>query len=283
MADRNPYPKLPPHRENEVGELAEFIANDRFPSGRIEPEKVARDLGVAVISGHYGDEFDGLLEHDGGKFFIYCNLDRVESMSSSRARFTIAHELGHYFIDDHRNALKRGEVPKHPSFCDHESKNLVEQEADHFASCLLMPSARFRKRAKSLDTGLVGIRQLSNECGTSLTSSAIRYAKLDLMTCVIIKWSKSGYGWKWISRSAYEIGWRKTIEEAAKIIPESATGKAMALQLPGQTVDVQRTGSTASSWFPFVDQGSFRDRLLLEEAVSLGQFGVLTLLAPLPD
>ena len=272
-------PRLNPDQEAEIGELAEWIAEDRFPPGaRIEPVQIAKSVDIAVIPGHYEDQFDGMLEHDNGRFFIYCNLDRVESLASSRARFTLAHELGHYYIPEHHNALKSGLVPKHPSHCNYESKNPIELEADHFASCLLMPSQRFRKRAKKLQSGLEGIRQLANDFGTSLTSAAIRYAKLDLLKCVIIKWDSDGYGWKWLSPSAYDHGWRKTIETPAKLVPNSSTETIVSGRIPGN--EVVTAGSTAGHWFPFVRIGSHHDCLLREEAISLGRFGALTLLSP---
>jgi Zn-dependent peptidase ImmA (M78 family) len=272
-------PRLPQGREEEIGQLAEFIAEDRFVNRRIEPEEVAASIGIRVIPGHYDDEFDGMLEHDSGQFFIYCNLDRLESLKSPRARFTLAHELGHYYIDEHRNALKSGRAPKHASNCDHESKNPIELEADHFASSLLMPSDRFRKRAKRLSIGLDGVRQLAGEFGTSLSSAAIRYGKLDILTCVIIKWGRNGYGWKWLSPSAYQSGWRKTIEEPAKLVPDSATERVLGSE-SGYSDVIQRTGSTAARWFPFVPANTPRDCIVIEEAVSLGRFGALTLIYP---
>jgi hypothetical protein len=50
-----------------------------------------------------------------GRFHIYCNLDRENLPSSPRARFTLSHELGHYFIDEHQNNLASGQVRPHPS------------------------------------------------------------------------------------------------------------------------------------------------------------------------
>ena len=279
MAGKLVNPQLASERESEIGDLAEWLAEDRFPTGqRIEPIEIAKSVEIGVIRGRYGDKFDGILEHDNGRFFIYCNLDRVQSLTSSRARFTLAHELGHYFILEHYKALKSGRVPKHASFCDHESKSPVEIEADYFASCLLMPTQRFCRRAKKLPSGLEGIQKLAAEFGTSLTSAAIRYAKLDLLQCVIIKWGCDRYGWKWLSPSAYARGWRKTIEAPVELVQGSATEQIMS----GGTShgEIVRCGSTAAHWFPFMQAGPRRNCILREEAISLGRFGTLTLLFP---
>lgn len=58
-------------------------------------------------------------------------------------RFTLAHELGHYFIDQHRRGLEEGKVRSHGSVVEFESELPIEQEADTFAASLLMPRERF--------------------------------------------------------------------------------------------------------------------------------------------
>ena len=57
-----------------------------------------------------------------------------------RTRFSICHELGHYFIERHHDDLVNGEPPHGSSG---EFKNGVaegEREADAFASSLLLPT-----------------------------------------------------------------------------------------------------------------------------------------------
>ena len=278
MINKITNPRRISEPEFDIDVFAEWLAEDRFPSSkRIEPVEIAKSIGIGVISGRYEDKFDGVLEHDNGRFFIYCNVDRVESLTSPRARFTLAHELGHYYIPDHHNALESGCTPKHPSRCDHESKNPAEIEADLFASCLLMPERRFRSRAKKLQPGLQGIRELAGEFGTSLTSTAIRYANLDILQCVVIKWGKNRYGWKWLSPSVHAQGWWKTIEAPAELVPGSATEKIISGSVSNN--EIVCAGSTANFWFPFIKSGSKQSCVLQEEAISLGRFGALTLLS----
>jgi hypothetical protein len=94
-------------------------------------------------TGYYQEAFDGMLEWRDGVFHIYCNLSTVENSTSVRARFTLAHELGHFFIDEHRNALASGRVPAHPSFCNNANPEVqVEAEAKrlHTISGLKKPT-----------------------------------------------------------------------------------------------------------------------------------------------
>jgi Zn-dependent peptidase ImmA (M78 family) len=270
---------LSPEKKRDIAELAEFVAEEYCPGVCIDPVVIVKAKGITLSFGAYKDAFDGLLEHQQGRFHIYCNLDRVERSGSPRARFTLGHELGHYFLDGHRNALRLGRAPAHPSFCEYESKNLVEQEADHFASCLLMPESRVTKQAKGLPAGLGSILRLSKAFGTSVTSTAVRYAVLRIKPCVVVKWSGGSFAWKWLSYEAREAGYRKTIETLTAILPQSATARA----LGGDTTPAAgyfQTGTTAGVWFPNIRGNEYRDIILLEQAVRLGRFGVLTILTP---
>ena len=113
-------------------------------------------------------------------FVAYVNLPRNGgSPEAARARFTLAHETGHYFVDEHRHALRSGQPP-HGSATDFASHLRVEVEADLFAAHLLMPAARVRKRLRRTELGLPGVLSLADSFGTSRTSMAVRAAQLDL-------------------------------------------------------------------------------------------------------
>jgi Zn-dependent peptidase ImmA (M78 family) len=266
-------------REQEIAELAEAIAEEYFPSTRVNPLTIVNAKGITVSFGHYGDSFDGMLEHRHGRFHIYANLNRIDHTESPRARFTLGHELGHYFIDEHRNALASGRAPSHPSICEYESDLPVEREADHFSSSLLMPSARFRKLAERMPVGLEAILKIAEEFGTSVTSAALKYVKSDIVPCAVIKWNSDGYSWKWLSHETFKARYRKTIESIEKLLPDSPTARAIAGERPPPS-GFFSAGTTASTWFPFVHSHGDRNAILVEQAIPLGRFGVLTFLYP---
>ncbi len=266
-------------RLQEIALLAEAVAEEHCPKGRVEPELIAERNGVTLSFSAYGDAFDGMLEHRAGRFHIYTNATRLRTRHSGRARFTVAHELGHFYIDEHRRALASGEVPRHPSFCDHQSKNPVEQEADHFASHLLMPTERFLRAAKGLPMGLDAVLSLRDTFGTSITSTAIRYTKLNVAPCTLAKWDRDGFSWKWFAPDTYSAGYRKTIEEQSKVPKDSPTGRALAGEAPPPKGFFQ-AGTSAFAWFPGAWAGTAKDVLLIEQAIPLGEFGTMTMLFP---
>src|SRR5258708_20644605 len=104
--------KLTPHRKKEIIELAEEVAESHCPGQVIDPIQILQNKELTFSFGYYGEGFDGMLEHLRGRFHMYGNLDRIETRTSPRARFTGGHELAHYFIDEHRTALARGVPPR---------------------------------------------------------------------------------------------------------------------------------------------------------------------------
>ena len=243
----------------------------------VDPRSVARARRVTVSFGDYGEAFDGMLEHRAGRFHIFCNQQRVGAPGAPRARFTLAHELGHYYIDGHRSALESGHAPPHLSRCDHESALLAEQQADHFAANLLMPAARFSIKARAAPRGLAGILTLAAEFGVSLTSAAIRCAEADAHPCAVVKWDWRGYSWKRLSSSAFQARLRRTFELPSELAEDSPTRRALAHESPPARGWFE-AGTVASAWFPGVREEDTRNLILIEQAIPLGRFGVLTFL-----
>ncbi len=99
-------------------------------SGNGDVMDLVRRLGGRVM---IGDSRESLHVNRSGDFIIFL----PQMTSSRRDRFTIAHELGHYFL--HYLHAKREEAA---SFGRGE-RNLVETQANVFASSLLMPAEQF--------------------------------------------------------------------------------------------------------------------------------------------
>ncbi len=140
----------------------------------IDPIEIAKHHGIAVEPKPDAAEgVSGMLLRHGDTFGI---LYATHIASKGFQRFSIAHELGHYFLDGHiDHVLKDG---PHSSNAGFSSPNPYEREADSFAAGLLMPGHLFRKELNQEAPGLATIEALADLCQTSLTATAIRYAKL---------------------------------------------------------------------------------------------------------
>jgi predicted transcriptional regulator len=103
-------------------------------SGCADVHTLVRLLGGRVEVSAWGSD-ESLHVDDEDSFTIYL----PPSTSSRRDRFTMAHELGHYFLH-YLYPSKRGVA----SF-NRGSRNRAETEANVFASSLLMPAAEFER------------------------------------------------------------------------------------------------------------------------------------------
>ena len=188
--------------------------------------------------------------------------------------FSIAHELGHYFLPGHIDHVI-GEDGAHKTHADHESSDPHEVEADRFAAALLMPHHLFISAARLVPDGLIGIEQLAKLCKTSLTATAIRYAQCmsDELFAVVASRSEQ-IEFCWMSNSfskLRDLTWRKKGDEVPR-----RTATYGLLGDPGRILHADRESGTPHlhEWF---DTGP--DLRLIEEAVGLGRSGrVLTIL-----
>ena len=98
-------------------------------------EEIASKLGIKISRGPSKD-FSGILIRKDGTALIGVN----SSEAAVRQRFTIAHELGHYYLH-----------PKKDTFIDYRDNKKEmdhsprEREADMFAAALLMPREQIEK------------------------------------------------------------------------------------------------------------------------------------------
>ena len=102
-------------------------------------------------------------------------------------RFSVAHELGHYFLPDHPDEIRKA-GGKHFSRAGFtEGTSSIELEADHFAAGLLMPASLVRSHLDEHQVGLEGICRLAEDARVSLTAAAIRASEcVSFPLCIIV-------------------------------------------------------------------------------------------------
>lgn len=192
----------------DLNELASGIADYYFPYGQIDPIVIATKNNISYSFGNYSDSFDGLIECENNDFHIFINLDRLSQAYSERARFTFGHELGHYFIDEHRNSLLKGLSPSHCSITGFQSRNRAERQADYFSSCLLMPESGFRKYCHRKKFEFRIIEELSKKYSTSKTATALRFCAIGNHPIMVVYAYKGKIKWHWSSLD-FRFRWLK--------------------------------------------------------------------------
>lgn len=162
---------------------AEAIATDYgFAALPVCPKLIAEkaDIALQALPPHVVS-CSGRLIRVGDAFGImYATYVESEGFQ----RFSIAHELGHYFIPGHPEAvLVNG---SHESNAGFTCTSRYEREADTFAAALLMPEDLFRKAMGARDLSLDALMELANLCVTSLTSTAFRWVELSKRQCGVV-------------------------------------------------------------------------------------------------
>lgn len=200
--------------------------------------------------------------------------------SSGFQRFSIAHELGHYFLPGHLEAVF-GSADIHHSRAGFESGDRYELEADHFAAALLMPKALFKTAMRKAGEGVAAIVKLADICDTSLPATAIRYTQLTGDPMAIVVSTADSIDYCFMSDELKELKGIDWIRKRQGVPPGTVT--ATFNRDPGKIRRAERVEgtSTLGTWF-----GGTRVIELQEDVIGLGAYGkTLTVLhgAELPD
>lgn len=233
--------------KKEASAFAAYLSDTFSESGRTNLDAICADEGLPVIVDNYRGYFDGMLVWDGRYFNIHLDSSKGNTPESRRGRFTLAHELGHYFIESHREGIRAGVIPSHPSSHSVVHSDRMELEADYFASNLLMPKDRFRTvSARTRIFSLDVIKGLSDYFDTSLTSTILRFVDVGTHEVMVVFSQEN------------KVRWSQRSEDFPKLAPKFKIGGT----LPPTTVagesfektNVQYTGVEKidlEDWFEY--------------------------------
>lgn len=139
-----------------------------FPKNGFEIDvyKLAKDFSIRIQEKALGGEVSGLLVIKDGRAAIGIESGQIPQ----RKRFTIAHELGHFFLHREFKNTFVDEV-----FARSGESNQIEREANAFAASLLMPSSLINKAIEFKgwreidDEKIEELAELFNVSGISMT------------------------------------------------------------------------------------------------------------------
>lgn len=243
----------------------------------VDPLEIIRKEGIELEKGDYGEEFDARIEYY-PQLDDFCIFQQQSGgwRTEGRVRFSLAHELGHYYLPEHARRLREGKT--HNSVGDYRSRDPLELQADEFAAALLMPFELFRRELDSFRCGfcdLKDIGRLADRLGTSLTSTARRYCQCDREPCTVffseagaVRWGVASTDMKMRQMYYYKNG---------NAPPDGSKTAALWDQLDrGEQGDLVSGTVDAYAWFDYP-----RAKYLWEEAMPLGNTGiVITQLTP---
>lgn len=238
----------------------------RIGSLPVNPIAIAEGRGIEVAAKPATDTgVSGMLVRHGNEFAIaYATHLPNEGFQN----FSIAHELGHFYLPGHADAVIPGGTGVHQSRAGYASTNRYEIEADRFAAGLLMPRHLFFPELERQGQGLAAIERLRELCKTSLHATAIRYTQCtrDPMAIIISAGNRIDHCFMSAAlRELQGIDWLRKREA----VPRGTPTHAFNQDAKNITASL-RVEETANlqQWF-----GGNRSLEISEDVLGLGRYG----------
>lgn len=154
-------------------DLNELI--DNFNNSNQDIQIVASELDLSELEKHYKKPLSGFIKKMGNK--VYIGVARDEP--AFRKRFTLAHELGHFFLGHNTSQIEfRQNIDALAlAILGYYPYNDDEQEANEFAGELLMPE----EEVKQLYNLVKDSNKLSKIFGVSYQAMKVRLTRLGLI------------------------------------------------------------------------------------------------------
>ena len=142
----------------------------------IDPKKIAENIGIIVKYKPLGDKISGIIKNNR---FHHIEIHVNKLHSEERQRFTIAHELGHYFSSEDFNQFEDADNLLEIELLKDRKNDLSdydERNANSFALELLMPKIAIDYMLKTGKASTIG--DLAKIFKVSLSVMNIRLIKL---------------------------------------------------------------------------------------------------------
>lgn len=142
--------------------------------------EIAQANDIKVYAGDLDKNISGAIRYnkENDKFEILIN----KNDSKARQRFTIAHELGHFFL--HQDFLKKEEIHVDIMYRindkkgnEQEKQKAREREVDYFAGALLMNETLLKRLYKKCNS----IQELAETFNVSVSAMTVRLDILGLL------------------------------------------------------------------------------------------------------
>lgn len=273
---------ITPARANEIAMLAETLSEENMVDGKVDLNMVAEKEGILLVHKRIDDSFLGLINYDKEqkkyRFCIFINKSQHKSIKAGWSRSTLGHELGHYFIMEHREELIRGRPLTFHGPNNLSNDMIQELEAQIFSMNLLMPRKQFVKKAKEYKPGMGAVIELSRFHKTPWSSTTFHYAGCNIIPCVVVKWNKKNEIEKKLVSKSFQSIVKRNSRMRFNLNRPIAEEEAVVLQ--DSRSEYNHCLTNLSSWVSNISREDKKDMVLVEESLNLGRYGGITLLFP---
>lgn len=228
-------------------------------------DDILEEAGLEVVSSQRDDPGYAAvlirLEDGGGGIMTAAN------QSDGRQRFSLAHELGHFFIPSHASAgptLKCADADLRARSTD---SKILEWEANDFAAELLMPYSLFSADAQHRPISFDTVEHLAGHemYQVSRTAAAWRLVQTAREQCALIMTTNGLI--EWVTRSDSFPYW---IPERGQAV---GTGSVVAAIRRGEAPTLAPEQVSPSEWFDDHSTGAFDHVEVFESAYPIPSRG----------
>lgn len=277
MADQN-------LQERAADKAAEVLQVLGITSAPVDPLAVAESEAplLTAVGADFRNKFDGQLEYHRkeNRFLLFFNTKYDAGRPEGhhpRTRFSIAHELGHFFLDHHRTCLVRSGKP-HPSSSEFRSDTQIEREADAFAASLLMPAGVLSPMLAG-EVSVAQVMKLADQFKTSHLSTAIRAVRLSDFPCAVAGIRDGHIAWMFPSESLVEGGLYPS--KGAAVTSRSGRERWDAFTA-GETT-LEKAESLVTHWFQTYERERLEELWVTEEYLPVQIMDTLVVLLTIDE
>jgi Zn-dependent peptidase ImmA (M78 family) len=246
--------KVPAQRAEAMAErlLRQYGVED---PAHIRLEDIAWDQGMKVVLGGLEGAEARLTVSDGKAVIRVAGQD----LEAPRVRFGIAHEMGHFVVQNERLRTCTTE-----DLSTWTNDNKLEAQANYFAACMLMP--RFLLDP-DLGWGITAarVRNVAERYRASRRAAAIRVAKVARRPCAV---------------ACCEDGRVRWVARGDKFPFVRSGGRVSRLSIASTVYDPSRRpiGAEVVPWHAWVEDGEEARGELVEDLLDVGHGKVLSIL-----
>lgn len=262
-------------------EASEIVEVFNITDSPVDPFRIASEETplLTLIGGDFGRRFDGQLEYHAkhGRFLLFYNTELDPTGQHPRIRFSVAHELGHFYLTQHRSyLLKNGKA--HASRSEFTSQIAMERQADIFSAHLLMPP-KLLKRANRDPLTIPRLKAIATRFQTSLVSTAIRTVQTSDFPCALIGYRDGRVAWRFASDALRSGG----CYPGDKGTVGSDTAQMSWIDFERGTLRERTSDAPAGRWFRLYGNAEKRAPYVTEHYLPVSSMGTMLVLLTIDE
>lgn len=176
--------------------INEMSANELIEQLELTPPidvyHICEVCNIEIINADLKNAYAYFKIRNGRKVIFLSNL----IVGTEKEKFTIAHELGHYFLPNHM--MKIDDMYTEKDYMNRVNAKIIENDVDQFASELILPSKYVNQRLEKISLReFIKLKELANYYEVSLTSLLCRYVDINSESMALICYENGKQKWQY--------------------------------------------------------------------------------------